>query len=146
VTETALGVAPGTPFIKFDADNTPYIEGHRCTHCGTAYTLPRMACAKCAARGPFETFRSSGHGKLHTFTVVSRSYPGVKVPFISAIVDLDDGLVLKGNLIDTPPVVEDIPFGLPVDVVFGDAHGQATKEGVPYISYFFTPSTKGAAA
>jgi len=59
---------------------------------------------------------------------------------VSAVVDLDDGLTLKGNLIDIKPDPVEIPFGMPVKVVFGDANGQKTKDGTPYLSYFFTPA------
>ena len=57
-----------------------------------------MACRACASRTPPQLFRSAETGTLHTWSVVERSYPGVKVPFVSAIVDLDGGLALKGTV------------------------------------------------
>ena len=45
----------------------------------------------------------SNKGKLYNYTVVHRNFPGVPVPFISAIVDLDGGGCLKGNLVDMVP-------------------------------------------
>ena len=57
----------------------------------------------------------------------------------SAIVDLDDGGTLKGNLIDCDPDPEKIKFDMPVEVVFDDALGRKDAEGNSYISYFFKP-------
>lgn len=134
--------APGVPYIKFDPAGAPYIEGHRCPACQAAFTFAPMACPRCASRQPMQPFRSQGRGTLHTFTVVSRSYPGIAVPFVSAIVDLDDGLVLKGNLTGVEPDPAAIPFGLPVEVYFDAANGQAAKDGTPYITYFFRPAAR----
>ena len=61
------------------------------------------------------------------------------VPFISAIVDLDGGGVVKGNLIDFPPSPEAIKFDMPVRLVFKDA-GRKDKDGASYLSYFFVPA------
>ena len=61
------------------------------------------------------------------------------MPYISAIVDLDDGTAIKGNLINVEPDPEQIQFDMPVDVVFDDALGRKDKDGNAYISYFFQP-------
>ena len=52
-----------------------------------------------------------------------RSFPGIEVPYVSAIVDLDDGTAIKGNLINIDPDPEKIEFDMPVEVVFDDALG-----------------------
>ena len=52
----------------------------------------------------------------------------MKVPFISAIVDLDGGGTLKGNLVDIEPDIAKLKFDMPVKVVFRDA-GRADKAG-----------------
>ena len=39
-------------------------------------------------------------GKLYSYSIVHRSFPGIEVPYVSAIVDLDDGTAIKGNLIN----------------------------------------------
>ena len=139
-TGTATNIAPAAPFIKFDGDGRPYIEGFRCRNCDATFTEMGPACAKCGARNPFAAFRAVETGKLFTFSVVHRSYPGIKVPFVSAIVDLDDGLVLKGNLLDVEARPEAVSIGMPVQVIFADANGLKTPEGTPYISYFFVPA------
>ena len=74
-------------------------------------------------------------GKLWTWSVVHRSFPGLKVPFVSAIVDLDGGPTLKGTVIGVDPA--DLRQGLPVRVVFDDAGGATDKDGAPYIGFHF---------
>jgi hypothetical protein len=41
----------------------------------------------------------SNAGTLYTYSIVCRSFPGIEVPYISAVVDLDGGGTIKGNLI-----------------------------------------------
>jgi len=86
-----------------------------------------------------ETIKLGKTGKLYSYSIVCRSFPGIEVPYISAIVDLDDGGTLKGNLIDCDPDPDKIKFDMPVEVVFDDALGRKDAEGNSYISYFFKP-------
>ena len=81
----------------------------------------------------------SSTGKLYSYSIVYRSFPGIKVPYISAVVDLDDGTTIKGNLIGIDPDPKKIKFDMPVKVVFDDALGRQDKDGKSYISYFFQP-------
>ena len=62
------------------------------------------------------------------------------MPYISAIVDLEGGGTVKGNLINIDPEPENIQFDMPVDVVFKDALGRKDRDGNSYISYFFQPA------
>jgi uncharacterized OB-fold protein len=78
-------------------------------------------------------------GKLYSYSIVHRSFPGIDVPYISAIVDLDDGTAIKGNLINVEPDPANIEFDMPVDVVFGDALGRKDRDGNSYVAYFFQP-------
>jgi uncharacterized OB-fold protein len=84
--------------------------------------------------------RLSHQGTLYTFTIVHRSFPGVAVPYVSAVVDLEGGGSIKGNLINVEPDPAHIKFGMPVEVVFGDALGRKDAEGNSYLSYFFQPT------
>ena len=78
-------------------------------------------------------------GKLYSYSIVHRSFPGIEVPYVSAIVDLDDGTAIKGNLINVEPDPENIAFDMPVEVVFADALGRKDNDGNRYLSYFFQP-------
>ena len=80
------------PFIRLDADERPYLEGVRCGACREVLAIePRRACPRCAAIGKLEPVRLAERGRLYAYTVVHRSFPGVKVPFVAAVVDLEGG-------------------------------------------------------
>lgn len=131
---------PVAPFLKLPATGEPYLEGSVCKRCDTTFLGQRIACAKCGARDEMPTRALSNRGTLHTFTIVHRSFPGVAVPYVSAVVDLEGGGSIKGNLINVEPDPERISFGMPVEVVFGDALGRKDAQGNSYISYFFQPA------
>lgn len=130
---------PVTEFVKIPEKGGPYLEGHKCKNCGTVFVGKRSTCSKCFARDQFDKIKLSSTGKLYSYSIVYRSFPGVEVPYISAIVDLDGGGSLKGNLIDVDPDPKSLSFDMPVEVVFKDALGRKDKEGNNYLSYFFSP-------
>ena len=80
---------PAVDFLKIPEQGDPYLEAHKCGPCGSIYLDPRNTCAKCSARGQFTPTRLSNDGHLYVFSVVYRSFPGVDVPYISAIVYKD---------------------------------------------------------
>lgn len=136
----ATGPLPVVNWLKGAGTDDPYLEGHKCTNCDAIYLGERNTCAKCGARDQIEPIRLSNSGKLYTYSIVFRSFPGIDVPYISAIVDLDGGGTVKGNLINVEPDPEKIKFDMPIDVVFDDALGRKDKDGNSYISYFFQPA------
>ena len=137
--QTAAKPKPVVDFLKIPESGEAYLEGYKCSNCGEVFLGEHPACAACRKRGTLQPYKLSNTGKLYNFTVVHRNFPGVEVPFISAIVDLDGGGTLKGNLVDIVPSVEALKFDMPVDVVFRDA-GRKDKEGNSYLAYFFTPA------
>lgn len=131
--------SPVVPFIQRDKDGSPYLEGLRCLDCRAVYLGKRTVCSRCFTRDQLVTERLSERGHLHSFSIVHRSYPGIDVPYISAVVDLENGGTLKGNLMGVAPDPDKISFDMPVRVVFGDALGRKDADGNSYISYFFEP-------
>ena len=79
-------------------------------------------------------------GKLYSYSIVHRSFPGIEVPYISAIVDLDDGTAIKGNLINvrTRPCQRSSSI-CPSTWSYDDALGRKDSDGNAYLSYFFQP-------
>jgi uncharacterized OB-fold protein len=128
---------PGTKVVRVGPDGAAWIEGFRCDTCVAVVTIPTMACRLCSSRTAPQPFRAVKRGKLFTWSVIHRSYPGVAVPFISAIVDLDDGLSLKGTLRGIE--ADALRSGMPVALVLDDARGTQDKEGAPYIGFHFVP-------
>ncbi|HKP62529.1 MAG TPA: OB-fold domain-containing protein [Polyangiales bacterium] len=131
---------PVVPYLKIPGDGPPYLEGSACTRCDAKYLGPRSACAKCGARDQLDRLRLPNTGALYAYSIVHRSFPGVAVPYISAIVDLEGGVCIKGNLIGVDPDPKKIRFGMPVEVVYKDALGRKDKDGNAYVSYFFQPA------
>jgi len=133
------GPLPVVPYLKGADSDDPYLEGLECGACNAIFLGERSTCAKCGARDVMTAKRLGTRGKLYSYSIVYRSFPGIEVPYISAIVDLEDGATLKGNLIDVEPDPENLTFDMPVEVVFGDALGRKDKDGNSYTSYFFKP-------
>ena len=130
---------PVVPFLKIPEGADPYLEGHRCGNCEATFLGERAVCSKCGARDQMNTVTLPNSGKLYSYSIVYRSFPGIEVPYISAIVDLDDGTAIKGNLIGVEPDPANIEFDMPVDVIFADALGRKDRDGNDYMAYFFQP-------
>ena len=136
----ASGPLPVVAWLKGVETGDPWLEGHKCDVCGAVFLGERATCSKCGARDRMSAVRLSNKGRLYSFSIVHRSFPGIEVPYISAIVDLDGGGTVKGNLINIDPDPAGIRFDMPVEVVFDDALGRRDKDGNRYISYFFQPA------
>jgi hypothetical protein len=139
MSDAAKKPLPAVDFLKLPENGDPYLEGHKCGACGAIFLGEREVCSKCGTRGKLSATKLANTGKLYVYSIVTRSFPGIQVPYISAIVDLDGGGTVKGNLIGVDPNPEKIKFGMPVDVVYKDALGRKDREGNSYISYFFQP-------
>ena len=127
---------PLAPFVKIGADGKPYLEGMKCTSCGEVLAVgSRRACPKCAAVGTLEAVRLAERGRLYTYTVVRRSFPGVATPFVAALVDLDGGGTIKGNLIGLN--CDAIQFDMPVQVGF-ETLSLAGEAGARHVRHVFT--------
>jgi uncharacterized OB-fold protein len=129
---------PAVDFLKIPEKGEPYLEGMKCKSCGAIFLGSRAVCSKCGARDQLAPHKLGNKGKLYAYSIVHRSFPGVEVPYISAIVDLEGGGTLKGNLINIEPDPKKLKFDMPVDVVIKDA-GRKDREGNSYLAYFFQP-------
>lgn len=131
---------PATSYTEVPADGAaPYLKGSRCSACGAIYLGQREDCGHCTKRGEMQAMKMGTEGTLYNYTIVYRSYPGIKVPFISAIVDLKDGGTVKGNLLDVEANPGQLQFGMPVRMVFRGAE-LANAEGAGFLAHFFVPA------
>jgi len=130
---------PVVDWLKLPEGGDPFLEGHKCQSCGAVFLGERSICSKCGTRDKMKAVRLANTGKLYVYSIVHRSFPGIEVPYVSAIVDLDGGGTVKGNLINIDPDPEKIRLGMPVEVVYKDALGRKDREGNSYLSYFFQP-------
>ena len=133
---------PVVEYLKLPKDGEPYLEGHRCERCGAVFVGARDHCSKCGARNSMKTTRLSTKGKLYSYSIVHRSFPGIDVPYVSAIVDLEGGGTVKGNLVGVEPDPNEIEFDMPVEVFFDDALGRKDSDGNSYVSFFFRPASE----
>ncbi len=131
---------PAVPYLKIPENGEPYLEAYKCGQCGATFLGERDVCSKCGARDQMSAVTLPNTGKMYSYSIVHRSFPGIAVPYVSAIVDLDDGTAIKGNLINVDPDPESIPFDMPVEVVYDDALGRKDADGNAYLSYFFQPA------
>lgn len=106
------GQIPVVDYLVLD-DGDPHLVAHQCTNCGAQYFDRRVACGHCSGR-EFETVPLARTGKVRSFTIVHRAAKGVPTPYVSALVDLDGGGVVKTNIINSEPAPESIKLGMPV--------------------------------
>lgn len=129
---------PVVDFLKIPDDGEPFLEGYKCSVCSAVFLGERSTCSKCSARGKLSPFKLSNRGSLYVYSIIHRSYPGIEVPYVSAVVDLEGGGTVKGNLVNVEPDPARIKLGMPVEMIFKDA-GRKDREGNSYLSYFFQP-------
>ncbi len=129
---------PVVSFLKIPASGDPYLEGSKCKACGAVFLGERSICSSCTARDKMETVKLSNRGELYVYSIVHRSFPGIEVPYVSAVVDLEGGGTVKGNLINVEPDPEKIEMGMPVEVIYRTAP-RKDAEGNEYLTYYFQP-------
>lgn len=93
-----------------------------CTGCERFFFYPRTLCPRCGARSV--AWRpSAGRGVVHTFCIQYRAgRPGFReaTPFVTAIVELDEGPRLTTFLVDVLPDPASIACGMRVEVAFSE--------------------------
>jgi len=105
--------------------------------CGARFLDRRNACARCGATA-FTATSLATTGKVTSFTIVQRAAPGVKVPFVSAVVELDDGASVQANIVDTEPDPEHVALGMPVKLTTFVAG--IDDNGTEAIAFAFAPA------
>ena len=135
---TASGPLPVVPYLKIPDTGEPYLEGHKCKECSAIFIGEQANCASCGARDALEPIRLSNNGELYVYSIVHRSFPGVEVPYVSSIVDLEGGGTIKGNLINIDPDPEKIQMGMAVEVIYKVAPTKDAK-GNEYLAFYLQP-------
>ena len=103
---------PIVDYLVLD-EGAPHLVANRCDNCGALYFDRRNACAKCSGRS-FSQQRLADDGTVRSFTIVHRAAPGVPTPYVSAIVDVSGGGVVKANLLNVEPSPDHVRFGMKV--------------------------------
>jgi uncharacterized OB-fold protein len=89
----------------------------RCVACGHTQLYPRLHCIRC--RSEVHWIDASGLATVYSFTVIRQHFQRPfreMVPYIVALVDLDEGPRLMTNLVEVEP--DDVGVGLRVEARF----------------------------
>lgn len=99
----------------------------RCADCQQHYFYPRPMCPHCLSRN-VSWVTCSGRGKLHTFVITHRGArkTPLPLPYVVAIVELDEGPKLMSNLVGVEADPAHIRCEMPVEVVFEDITPEIT--------------------
>ena len=90
----------------------------KCDSCGAMAFPPTVACGTCS-NDSFTWTPVSGRGKVYSYVVYHRIYHPAfarKVPYVVAVVELDEGPRLISNIVGMP--VAEVRCELPVGVVY----------------------------
>ena len=105
------GQVPYVSYLRLGDD--PHLVANACSSCGALFFDRRNACASCGATD-FSERRLANDGALRAFTIVHRATPDVAVPYVSGIVDLDGGGVVKANVVGIDPKPDQVALGMKV--------------------------------
>jgi len=112
-----------------DPESRPFWEGCRdhkllivrCKSCGTNRFPATSYCFNCQSPD-FDWVESRGRGKVFSWIVVRHPVPrdvyADDVPYVVALVTLDEGVRMTTNIVDCPP--EDVRADMAVQVGFRD--------------------------
>lgn len=121
------------PLPHPNADTRPFWDGcavgelryQRCDRCGQVQLIPRSRCAAC--QGTALTWqRSDGRGRILSHTTVHRAPSEAfrsEVPYVMALVDMDEGFRLMANVQGGAEPA--LAIGQPVRIGFVDVDGTA---------------------
>lgn len=138
--------APATtrqlPLVRYLAlEPEPHLVANECTKCNAVYFETRVACASCENRD-FQPRPLATTGTLRTFSIIHRSAKGIPTPYVSAVVNLDGGGVVKANLVnagtDPAGIRLKMPLRLTTWVVGTD------DEGTEAVAFGFEPVEGGS--
>jgi uncharacterized protein len=116
------------PLPVLTRETRPYWDGCKrhelliqlCSSCGNYQFYPRLYCANCFS-DRVEWVTASGRATVLSFTIVRRpvsSAFAADVPYVVALVTLEEGPSMMTNIIGCPP--DQVAVGMPVTVTFED--------------------------
>lgn len=119
-----------------EAESRPFWEAlsegrlliKRCADCGAFHFYPRPFCPHCWSDA-VEWHEASGRGRVYTYsTVYVNDLPpfGPEVPYVAAVVELDEGPRMMTRLVDCTR--DDVTIDMPVEFrsePFDDEHHMA---------------------
>lgn len=104
----------GAPFWEHLRDGELRIQ--HCTACGRLQHPPRVLCPSCGSPDR-DWALMTGRGTVYSFVVTHQAiHPSFEghLPYVTALVELDEGPRLATNLLDV--AVDEVEIGMPVEV------------------------------
>ncbi|MDD1712245.1 MAG: Zn-ribbon domain-containing OB-fold protein [Methanoregulaceae archaeon] len=91
--------------------------GTRCTRCDRYFFPPRTFCPDCRRAGKIADHKFAGNGTVITFTIIRTASEQFEqtTPYALAIIQLDEGPRLTGQVIGNP---DEVRIGMKVRPVF----------------------------
>jgi uncharacterized OB-fold protein len=122
------------PLPRPTALSKPFWEGtrrrqlllQRCRRCGAYRFTPQVLCRACYAE-EYDWAPASGRGRVYSYTAIHQPQTPAfadDVPYLLAVVALEEGPLMLTNLVDCAP--QDVTIDLPVRVHFEDASEEIT--------------------
>jgi hypothetical protein len=102
----------------WDAAKEEKLILQKCKECDKHIFYPRMVCPHCFS-DEIEWVEASGKGILFSYTVVENNAPSAfvnDVPFVVALVRLDEGVQMLSNVVDCD--FDELRCDMPVEVTF----------------------------
>ena len=102
----------------------------RCRRCNTYVFIPQPCCTQCQS-AELDWVESSGRGTVYSYTTVHRApRPQFDVPYVVAIIALEEGWYMLSNVVDCAPGA--ITVGMAVRVTYKKMNDDMT------LPYFLT--------
>jgi uncharacterized protein len=101
------------PLVEYlELGDEPRLVANECTDCGARFFDRRNACASCFGTS-FTSVALPQEGEVRAFTIVSKAAPGIRVPFVAALISCG-GTSVRANLINVEPDDEHVSLGMKV--------------------------------
>ena len=116
--------------------NEPHLVAQECKQCGALYFDRRNACAHCSSQsfGPRDLATT---GVVRSFSIIYQAAPGVPVPYVSSVVDLDGGGSVKTKILNCEPDPEHVQLGMKVKMTTFPAG--TDDDGTEAVAFGFEP-------
>ncbi len=110
----------------WDATKSHKLLLPRCDACSNSFFYPRERCPRCLS-GDLSWVESEGKGRVYSFTVIQQPVDKAfleDVPYIYAIIQLEEGPRMISNVIDC--AIEEVRIDMAVTAVFDDVTSDVT--------------------
>lgn len=104
------------PFWEAARENKLIIQ--KCPDCNQHVFYPRLVCPHCFSEN-LEWVEASGKGTIYSYTVVTNNSPSAfinDIPYIVALIKLDEGVQMLSNIVECDP--DELTCDMPVEVTF----------------------------